>query len=450
MEVVKKNLLSIIFGVIALLAIAALFYPIGGMYEDMQKTLTAEGNSYSQVTNLLNAHRPLPIMPALGTADTGPGFLVDAQGIPVFPNEKVIKEGEKAVEQVHDQSIALVKAAEECNIHHQLVEGVLPDVNSTSVFDFQKAYQDQFNIAVPNSIPALLVSTAPPTDAEVQAAADAMWTKDYYPQIYYIGKDAANKPEVDAEFAQAKASLPLQLRDDRATKFKMYLVLPDALSIHPALIKTETPSPAEVWFAQLSLWVEQDVANSIAQANKDSDSVIHSAVKQLVKLDIAQDPSVYVVAQGGSNGAAKPDPTASSDDDFAISPTGRFSNALYDVVHFTLVLNVDATRLPQVLADLERNKLMTVLQVDATSVDSASELNDGFVFGKDPVVKVTLQCEALFLRSWIKDLMPKSVDSLVHGSGGPGGGGGPVGPGGFPGGMGPGGFGPHGPGRRDE
>jgi hypothetical protein len=462
MDVVKKNLLSIIFGVIALLAVIALFYPIGGMYDDMQKTLAAEGTSYSDVQQLLTTRRPLPIMPALNSADITPKYLVDAQGEPVFPTPAVIKQGELAVQQVHDQSLELVKAAEDCNIHHQLVDGVLPDVNSTTVFDFQKAYQEQFNPALPGSIPALLKSTAPPTQEEVKVAADDMWTKQYLPQIYYIEGKEANRPEVDAEFKEATDRLPLQMRDDRAGKFKMYLVLPEALSIHPALIKTETPSPEEVWFAQLSLWVEQDVASAISEANKDSDSVINSAVKQLVRLDIPQDTSVYVTAAQKSSAVdLSGGPSSTGGADFTISPTGRVCNSLYDVVHFSMVMNVDANRLPQVLADLERNKLMTVLQVDATSVDSASALNNGFVFGKDPVIKVTLQCEALFLRSWIKELMPRSVDQFVHGGGGPGGGpgGGGYNGGGFPGGGGmggPGGFGPHGPpggppgGRRDD
>jgi hypothetical protein len=438
MDIIKKNLLSIIFGVIALLAVIALFYPIGGIYDEMETVLKKEGGKYTEATQQLNAQRPLPIMPAVGASDSTPQFLT------VFPNEKVIGIGKLAVQQVHDQSLALVKAAEDCNIHKQLVDGVLPNVNSTTVFDFQRAYQDQFKTVIPN----LLVATAPPTQEEVDAAADDMWKKDYYPQIYYIEGKEANLQEVQAEFNSAKAGLPIQMRDQRAGKFKLYL-LPGALSIHPALIRTETPSPQDVWFAQLSLWVEQDVADAIAHSNLDSDSVVHSAVKQLVKLDIAQDPSVYVTEQDLKNGqpGANPNPTTPGSD-FAISPSGRVCNSLYDVVHFTLVLNVDATRLPAVLADLERNKLMTVLQVDATSVDSAAALDDGFVFGKDPVVQVSLQCEALFLRSWIDALMPDSVKFLVHG-GTPGMPGGPGGPGGGMGPGGPGRFSPGG-GRRDE
>src|ERR1700721_782743 len=113
MDVVKKNLLSIIFGVIALLAVAALFYPIGGMYEEMQKTLTTEGSSYNEVTGLLNKKRQLPVMPALGDSDNSVKFLEDAQTHnSVFPNAAIILKGTQAVAQVHDQSLALVKAAE--------------------------------------------------------------------------------------------------------------------------------------------------------------------------------------------------------------------------------------------------------------------------------------------------------------------------------------------------
>jgi len=41
MEIVKKNILSVICGVIALIALIALFWPIGGMYSDDQVKLDA-------------------------------------------------------------------------------------------------------------------------------------------------------------------------------------------------------------------------------------------------------------------------------------------------------------------------------------------------------------------------------------------------------------------------
>ncbi|HEX4123347.1 MAG TPA: hypothetical protein VHY37_01370 [Tepidisphaeraceae bacterium] len=469
MDIVKKNLLSIIFGVLALLAVIALFYPIGGMYQTLQTgdprdpaapNLTGEAGRYGDVVKLLEDKRLLPIMPALGISDNSPQYLVDPKtGKDVFPNDPVIKAGLEAVQEVHDDSLKLVKAAEDCNIHQPLVPGVLPDVPSTLAYDFQKAYQEKFRIPdskVPNDAPtsfwAELQATAPPTDAQIDAMSKDIWTKQYLPQIYYIEGKPANDQEVQNEWKQACTLLPIQMRDEQALKFKTYL-LPGAISEHPALTKTETPSPEEVWFAQLSLWIEQDVVDGIVEANKDSDNVSHSAVKQVVDLDVPQDSSVYVTAQDLKNapgGGTQTDEGATGGLNFAVSPTGRVCNSLYDVVHFTLVLNVDAMRLPQVLADLERNKLITVVGVDARSVDSSVALDNGFVFGKDPVVEVTLRCEELFLRSWIDSstarLMPESISRLVHGGGGTGGAaaGGFGGPGG-PGGM--GGFhgGPFGP-----
>ena len=41
MDIIKKNLISIIFGVIAIVAIVASFYPLGGFFTDLQSSMTA-------------------------------------------------------------------------------------------------------------------------------------------------------------------------------------------------------------------------------------------------------------------------------------------------------------------------------------------------------------------------------------------------------------------------
>ncbi len=57
MEIVKKNILSIICGVIALLAVVALFWPISGMYADAQTVLDGRKKAFTDIVSLKQSPR---------------------------------------------------------------------------------------------------------------------------------------------------------------------------------------------------------------------------------------------------------------------------------------------------------------------------------------------------------------------------------------------------------
>jgi len=97
----------------------------------------------------------------------------------------------------------------------------------------------------------------------------------------------------------------------------------------------------------------------------------------------------------------------------AISATGRISNPMFDVAHFTITVDVDAEQIPAFLRELNRNRFLTVLQTDLATVDSANEQAAGYIYGDKPVVTLTLTCETLFMRSWLSKLMPDSIKASL-------------------------------------
>src|SRR5205807_10670672 len=82
------------------------------------------------------------------------------------------------------------------------------------------------------------------------------------------------------------------------------------------------------------------------------------------------------ISAGTSHGSAVPK-------DYTLSPTGRICNPLYDVVKFKLVLDVDASRSPEVIQELERGKFITVMQMNTAVVDLLQARDDGFLFVAD-------------------------------------------------------------------
>src|ERR1700722_2647627 len=99
LEVVKKNLLSILSGVVALAAVAAAYWPVGGMFENLQSASDRRGAVYTELEGLLTKSRQLPLTDPTKTQQ---------DELKLFPNQKTIDLGNSVTKHVSDQSTAMV------------------------------------------------------------------------------------------------------------------------------------------------------------------------------------------------------------------------------------------------------------------------------------------------------------------------------------------------------
>jgi hypothetical protein len=83
------------------------------------------------------------------------------------------------------------------------------------------------------------------------------------------------------------------------------------------------------------------------------------------------------------------------------------------VINITLDVHVDATKIPQLLSALSRNRLVTVRNVSFSRVDNTDMLQQNFVYGNNPVADLTLDIEMLQMREWTVPYMPPSIRALV-------------------------------------
>jgi len=159
------------------------------------------------------------------------------------------------------------------------------------------------------------------------------------------------------------------------------------------------------------------VATAVARANANAKSVLDSPIKQITDLTI-KDPAYLIV---GDPTAGKEDAALTPTPD--VTPTGRSSNGMYDVVQFNLSLDVDGRRVSEVLDSLQRGQFITVLDAQFTTVDSALQTTNHFIYGSGPVVHMDLACEELLLHNWSNKLTPpdggtaKYVGGAVPGGG---------------------------------
>src|SRR4051794_2899599 len=133
MEIVKKNIASILCGVVAIAAVVAWFWPIGGMYSTLKADVDKSKQQYDQVETLRKAPRKLPTLVLEGNAEQAE--------LKSFPNEKVIKAGQEKTAALTAQSKKMLETVTNLNIHHPLVEGSLPSPNPLAVQTFPVEYQ---------------------------------------------------------------------------------------------------------------------------------------------------------------------------------------------------------------------------------------------------------------------------------------------------------------------
>jgi hypothetical protein len=430
MELVKKNLVSIVCGAVSLLAMGFVFYPMGGFYGDLQAKLDGSQSTYIQITAL---NHLLHNLPALNPGET--------TGAPLegFPNPPTIKVGEAAVGKLHEQAELILKQAMDMNRHRELTP-----ITATSGAAFKRLYHDtleQFKKA--------MNATMPPTAQDLKNEELRLWNEDYAPRIHRVGGQDLNSQNVTAEYNQKKLELPEEIKQRRAKQFTMYVSSEKTLDVHPLIPRMATGSLPEVidmWAAQLGLWIAQDIVGAIMETNAQAGgrTVETAAVKRLVKLEI---PKRYITAAGelpfagegspfgpggmmgmggmpsmpGMPGGGMPGQVVAPmlpeidgvPKEFKHSPTGRVCNKLYDVMHFTVVVDTDTNKFREFMANLEKNRFITILRIDLAAVDRDKEQQRGYVYGANPVVRLSLRCEAVFFRSWTKPLMPQNIRTML-------------------------------------
>jgi hypothetical protein len=251
-----------------------------------------------------------------------------------------------------------------------------------------------------------------------------------------------------------RAALPQEMREDVAKKSRMYMN-PDAVDVYPGIMiggnaaANALPTAAQIYFAQVGLWVQQDVFSALAEANKDSKSVEQSPVKHLLKIEVLEEfghptaggggaaagfgqmnatgglPIISpgnttgggggggAFTGGGGYGPGGP-PMPAGEGAAAVppkGPTNRTPGQTFDVVPFRLVINVDATQIPKILTELSRNRFITVTKCDIVAREATSEMLMGYYYGQVPVVQLSLECEMLLLKTWLTPLMPAALNA---------------------------------------
>jgi len=300
---------------------------------------------------------------------------------------------------------------------------------------------------------AVLHSVEPPTDDEIKLEKNKLWDSQYKTQIIIVNGQASNRREVVLDYLKATENFDEDYRKKKARNYQVYLER-SALAMLQSVADPKLPAPSmeDIWYAQMSLWVQQDVCNAIATLNgsrPEYKNIPTNPVKHLIAIEIPQTIAMYAI-KGGAPGVgvtpavptpAAPPPSDTGGDtggdasaaaaatpsatpgvgidvkDYTLGPTGRVCNRLYDVVQFNVDVVVDAQMVKPFIQQLQYRQFINVLEMDVQGVDLDAALDEGFEYGKKPVVELKLKCEALFLRdwtAWVPSWVPADVRRLLN------------------------------------
>lgn len=194
----------------------------------------------------------------------------------------------------------------------------------------------------------------------------------------------------------------------------------DLFKSQPALLTIP-----EFYTFQWDLWVMEDMATAIRNVNTVDGKptpIERSTVKRIERLDIQEMGRLQAATAHGDEGPGMPGSTPAAPAtpaaagsvplDMSVSLTGRTSapaNEVYDVRNVELVAIVSSERLQSLVDAISRTNFNTVIGGTIERVDVPADLERGFFYGNEHVVKVTMQIETVWLRSWMQGYMPLPV-----------------------------------------
>ena len=465
MDQLKKHWILVVMGVVALAAVVLTFFPLGGMFEALRGDVSSSAGKFDALSSLRDKQRTLPVFdPA-----------VDPEPLGYFPTDRAIEAGQAAVEEFEGASSQVLQAAEAANRRELLVPGTLPLERSAArrnilKQDFARAYEVRMNLDG-NTFAASLVNdplngTFPVTPEEIDRQRVLVEQRVNRQRTYDGEGNEINAEAMDDELEAELKQIPKAIAFGKALDHQIY-VERGAFEAYPGITRGDLDFTNEdIFWAQLRLWVQEIVAESVAAANEGSGSIPDSPVKHLLFLDVderrlltketavARDsggggdtfggfpgagfnpfagggfpgaPGGFPGAPGGGGGAptqAEPevedapglevDAATDIQPDFGVSVTGRVSNAFYDVIPVTLRLRVEADRLPEVIEAMSRDRLLTVRNLPVFEVvDAPAALAQGFVYGDAAVVEVEIDAEVLILRTWLQDYVPQAIQQQM-------------------------------------
>lgn len=171
------------------------------------------------------------------------------------------------------------------------------------------------------------------------------------------------------------------------------------------------PNVRQTFLWQSDFWLLQDIFAIVRNANTGSGGKLSSerdsVVKRIEKIDIlpwrVQTASEGTGDMGGAPPAPGPEAAAS------ISGNTDAGSTEYDIRRANVTMIVSSARLPELFNAVGRTNFAYITGFAMEKVDGWQDLAHGYYYGDENVVRVRLDLEFTWLRSWTEPFFPAAV-----------------------------------------
>jgi len=359
-------------------------------------TLAVIGISHDGVRERMRRH--------LATARQIPALLADPK------NERMVVARQRHQAKLMREFDLADAIIQRINRREPLLPGIFPQpARAPTPYQFAEAY-----LVAIDGFQSQLRAGSPPNDAEVKAA-----------QVE-LGERLESQEEKPAPSGHLRSTVPRQAHTPlpvdprhyaqvmKARQIRCYV---DRGSFDPILPEafTSPPTPEEIWFAQVALWIQQDVVAAIAQLNEEAAQARGAAacveqmpVKRIVHLPVfgylRADGLIRFFMRDAARGSALlPVPAAW---------TGRVCDDDFDVVLFELVAVVDQRDVLQLIDRISGRNFFCCTSLALATV-TPQDAAEGYLYGTEPAIYVSVEFEAYLARDMYAPLMPVGVRALL-------------------------------------
>jgi hypothetical protein len=428
--------LIVVFAALMVAAPLAMWFIAGGMNETVRAEVTARSKKLDELESLKKTQ--------ISVVDYVPGGVtISGAGI---VNERLIRQLEQVTElRVKDADSIRALALEHNRKGHTLL---LPALFPAPPFEQREILPSRFYDVLKSAYTALLADLdagSPPGAAAVLDELTLARTQ-FTDQLLVKGEGDALAEEDRVKLTEKLSETRLAAYTRVAESIRFYAA-EEALAI-PVWDQKSPRGLAELFEWQWQYWINEDLLRAVQACNAGAPSVLTAPVKRIVSiLPLAAATSSAVagttaddggeggtgmgfgMGPGGGRGrnlpgedggaasaavqAAPLDPKAEATLNFEFSITGRQTNPLYDVRRVELTIIVESERLPAVMDCLSTYNFITITGFQLEQADSFAALEEGYLYGAQPVSRITFTIETIWLREWTAPLMPDDLKRML-------------------------------------
>ncbi|NLG44044.1 MAG: hypothetical protein GX547_12410 [Phycisphaerae bacterium] len=351
-------------------------------------------------------------------------------------NEESIAAEKSRVARLEAEYEEVLAAAAEINARTPLIEGVFPTpARPALAYDFCDAYRK----AMADLPRGKLKGGNLPSEAEIAEAREQIaeleerWKLehgDHGPTLPRVGTSTTPPVAGQAGAPPAGSATPggdpgkdaaARARITKARNIRCYVGTNPAVSGYSFSLSPiwhsagEQPQPADMWYAQVMLWVEQDVVAAVAELNDEVAQQLPPEEVYVENMPVKRLQTVAVHGYYGDKGLLSfPSDVRSGTGGpppfLGESFTGRRCNKDFDVVRFTVVAVVDQRALTQLVDAITRqNSYVLVGSKYEALGPRASDYSNGYFYGTAPGARVTLDFEGYMARNVYAKWFPPAV-----------------------------------------